>query len=133
MTDIIDLRKGNAYEIFEDYLQDLYEAQRDEKGICDYCLDDLLVVWGLLYDRDNLDEIIQKGSAGVFPTIFEHDPTRLWEGRGLFYNTNDWWEGEKWAVVDAVYSVSELSYVPGKGFGGRAMKLLGRDDRRVKE
>lgn len=127
MTDIICLKGGNAYEIFENYLTDLYDAQKSE-----YCLDDLLVVWGLAYDADDVIKMLQSGGTGTYPTLFEHDIDR-WDSRRLFYNENDWWEGEHWAVVDAVYSISELSYVPGKGFGGRAMKLLGRDDRRVKE
>ena len=132
MTDIICLKDGDAYEIFENYLTDLYDAQRNEEGVIDYCLDDLLVVWGLAYDEDDVIKMLQSGGAGTYPTLFEHDIDR-WESRRLFYNVGDWCEGEHWAVVDAVYSISELSYVPGKGFDGRAMKLLGRDDRRAKQ
>lgn len=130
MTDVINLRNGNAYEIFEKYLTDLYWAQVDENGRCNYCMGDLLVVWGLAYDLDGVSECLP---AGTFPTLFEciFEPD---DDYGLlFSNSSDWWEGQEWAVVDAVYTIEELSYVPGKGFGGRAMKLLGRDDRREKE
>lgn len=128
MTDIIYISR-NGYRVFENYLFDLYEAQDN------YCMDDLLVFVGFLYDHEDLEKALKSDEDSICPMLFEHDPTdpERWDAHRLFYSTNDWWEGESWAVVDAVYSVSELTYVPGKGIDGRAMELLGRDDRRVKE
>lgn len=129
MTDIIYLGKRDGYKVFENYLFDLYEAQDD------YCMGDLLVFVGFLYDREDLEKALKSGEESVCPTLFECDPmdTERWDAHRLFYSTNDWWEGEPWAVVDAVCSVSELTYMPGKGIDGRTMKLLGRDDRKVSE
>lgn len=137
MTDIIDLDKGNSYQIFENYLYDLYFAQVDENGLCNYCMDDLLVVWDLVYDYNGpeyLNEVIEAQGKDSTPTLFEHDPSDddRWEAHRLFFNFGDWSEGERWAVVHAVYSISELAYDPETGgFRCRPMKLLGRDDRRV--
>ena len=134
MTDIIYLERGNSYQIFENYLYDLYSAQVDEEGHCNYCMDDLLVVWGLAYDLADLEKMLETGGSS-YPTLFEHDPTddERREQHRIFFNVDDWCEGERWAAVFAVYSLSEIYHDPSiNGFKGRPMKLLGRDDRGVK-
>ena len=139
MTDVIDLSKGDPYQIFENYLHDLYFAQVDDDGHCNYCMDDLLVVWDLVSghrDSEYLDEVVKDGGKGNFPTLFECDPQdkRRWDEHRIFFSYNDWCEGERWAVVHAVYSLSELSYDPeANTLRCRSMKLADRDDREADE
>ena len=131
MTDVIEL-KGNPYKTFENYLYDLYFAQCDEKGHCNYCMGDLLVVWGLARDLKDLEKMILKSETGGRPVLFTHDVSddERWQEHCIFYNTDDWCEGEHYVAVFAVYSLDEIHHDPEiNGFRGRPMKLLGRDDR----
>ena len=139
MTDVIDLSKGDSYQIFENYLHDLYFAQVDDNGNCNYCMDDLLVVWDLVYDYkgpEYLNEVIERQGKNNFPTLFEHDSSDddRWSTHRIFFSYNDWCEGERWAVVHAVFSLSEMCYDPDiDGFKRKSMKLLNRDDREEEE